>query len=67
MTKKVCRLFAYFGATLGLVLILLYIWIAPLLAAFGGFLVKTDDPTPTAAVVFLSTGVEYYPRLIEAA
>ena len=40
---------------------------APLLAALGGFLVKTDDPTPAEAVVVLSTGVEYYPRLIEAA
>jgi hypothetical protein len=67
MIKKVCRLFAYFRATLGLVRILLYIGIAPRLAVFGGFLMKTDDPTPTEAVGVLSTGVEYYRRLIEAA
>ncbi len=37
------------------------------MSALGGFLVIHDSPTSSEAVVVLSTGIEYYPRLQEAA
>ncbi|NIO08269.1 MAG: hypothetical protein GTO40_09790 [Deltaproteobacteria bacterium] len=37
------------------------------MSSLGRFLVRSDNPTQVDAVVVLSTGVEYYPRLIEAA
>lgn len=61
------RRLAYFAAAVCLALALLYFSLGPLLAALGGFLVRSDDPRPVEAVIVLSTGVEYYPRLIEAA
>ncbi len=38
-----------------------------ILGSIGRFPVHDDPPTPSDAVVVLYTGVEYYPRLIEAA
>jgi uncharacterized SAM-binding protein YcdF (DUF218 family) len=38
-----------------------------ILSAMGNFLVLDENPVQTDAVVVLNTGVEYYPRLIEAA
>lgn len=38
-----------------------------LLSAAGRFPVHRDAPAPSDAVVVLNTGVEYYPRLMEAA
>ena len=61
------RRLVYFAVAACLALAVLYFSLGALLAALGGFLVKSDDPTPVQAVVVLSTGVEYYPRLIEAA
>ncbi len=59
--------FFYFTVAACLAMALVYFSLGALLAALGGFLVRTDNPTPVDAVVVLSTGVEYYPRLIEAA
>ncbi len=39
----------------------------PILTEIGEFLVRTDTPVPAEAAVVLSTGIEYYPRLIESA
>jgi uncharacterized SAM-binding protein YcdF (DUF218 family) len=39
----------------------------PILCCIGKFPVFDEQPTPSDAVVVLYTGVEYYPRLIEAA
>lgn len=45
----------------------LYFSLGALLTTAGSFLVLEDGAEPSEAVVVLSTGVEYYPRLIEAA
>lgn len=37
------------------------------LTALGHFLIRNDNPSPVQATVVLATGVDYYPRLIEAA
>ncbi len=51
-----------------LVLVALLIWAAPYgLSALGGFLVVDDAPRRSDAVIVLSTGIEIYPRFIEAA
>jgi uncharacterized SAM-binding protein YcdF (DUF218 family) len=43
-------------------------WFAtPILCSIGKFPVYEEHPAPSDAVVVLYTGVEYYPRLIEAA
>ena len=39
----------------------------PILCSIGEFPVYDENPVPSDAVVVLYTGVEYYPRLIEAA
>ncbi len=50
-----------------LVALILYFLSVPILTALGEFLVRTDEPSSSDAVVVLSTGIEYYPRLMEAA
>ena len=67
MTRDKARRRAIIAVGIGLVLLLLYLSFGFFLSALGGFLVKTDEPTHSEAIVVLSTGVEYYPRLIEAA
>lgn len=49
------------------VLALFYFFGAMLLGMAGRFLVMDEKPEPSQAVVVLSTGVDYYPRLMEAA
>jgi len=49
------------------VLLLLLLAARPLLATAGHFLVRDDAPPHSDAAVVLATGIEYYPRLIEAA
>ncbi|MEW6673297.1 MAG: YdcF family protein [Thermodesulfobacteriota bacterium] len=44
-----------------------YLFSAPVLTAIGGFIVVDDVPVRSDAIVVLNSGVEYYPRLIEAA
>ncbi|MCG6862915.1 MAG: YdcF family protein [Chromatiaceae bacterium] len=51
---------------LGLVIAGLAVW-RWVLPALGAFLVADNQPRSADAVVVLSTGVDYYPRLIEAA
>lgn len=45
---------------------LIYIFWGVILCGLGRFLVLDEDPAPSDAVVVLNTGVEYYPRLLEA-
>jgi uncharacterized SAM-binding protein YcdF (DUF218 family) len=49
------------------VLLLFYLLSGPILRKAGAFLVVDDVPVRSDAVVVLNTGVEYFPRLIEAA
>ncbi len=46
---------------------LLYIFSGKILSFMGNVLVKDQKPVKSEAVIVLSTGIEYYPRLIEAA
>jgi len=48
-------------------LIFLLIFSGEILSGIGGFLVFDDPPVKSEAVVVLNTGMEYYPRLMEAA
>ncbi len=47
--------------------LLLYFLSGPIMIMVGEFLVQSDEPARSDAVVVLSTGIEYYPRLMEAA
>lgn len=47
--------------------LLLYFLSGPIMIMVGEFLVQADEPAHSDAVVVLSTGIEYYPRLMEAA
>ena len=67
MAKGKHRALVYAAAALLLIAALLYFFLGPVLSAAGGFLVLDDGPAPSEAVVVLSTGIGYYPRLIEAA
>lgn len=50
-----------------LLIVLPLIFLKPLLTTAGRWLVVSDPPTSADAVVVLNTGVEIYPRLIQAA
>ncbi len=67
MAKNKTRGVIYAAAAALLTLVVLYFFLGAVLAAAGRFLVLEDQPAPAEAVVVLSTGIEYYPRLIEAA
>lgn len=59
-TLYLCLLVLLFAAVM-------YIFSGTLLTGMGKFLVVDETPTASDAVVVLNTGIEYYPRLIEAA
>lgn len=48
-------------------LFLLFIFSHSILSGFGHLLIVDDKPIHSDVVVVLSTGIDYYPRLIEAA
>ncbi len=50
-----------------LCIILVVVFHRPVLRSIGGFLIVEDDSVHSDAIVVLHTGVEYFPRLIEAA
>ena len=52
---------------IAVLVISIYILSTPILNAIGQLLVIDDKPIKSDAVVVLNTGLEYYPRLIEAA
>ncbi|MFC1815084.1 YdcF family protein [Thermodesulfobacteriota bacterium] len=57
----------YLGLMALLLAAVLYIFSGTLLTGTGKFLVVDETPAASDAVVVLNTGIEYYPRLIEAA
>lgn len=61
--KKLRNLLLFFL----LFIALLYYFSGTILTRFGKFLVFDEQPSLSDAVVVLNTGMEYYPRLIEAA
>lgn len=61
--KKVLYLLAFFLFFVSL----FYFFSGTILTRLGNFLVFDEQPSTSDAVVILNTGMEYYPRLIEAA
>ncbi|MFC1489008.1 YdcF family protein [Thermodesulfobacteriota bacterium] len=57
----------YFVVPFLLLLILLYTFHRPVLVFLGEWVVHDEMPVKSDAVVVLSTGIEVYPRLIQAA
>jgi uncharacterized SAM-binding protein YcdF (DUF218 family) len=45
----------------------LFLFATPLLRTIGSLIVVDDPPAASDAIVILNTGIEYYPRLIQAA
>ena len=52
---------------IGALAVLIFLISGPVLSLMGEWLVRDEAPVPSDVVVVLNTGVEYYPRLIEAA
>ena len=65
--KRTIRRFSVFVLALALFFLLLWLFSGPILGQFGQFLIRDQKPVASYAIVVLDTGVEYYPRLIEAA
>jgi uncharacterized SAM-binding protein YcdF (DUF218 family) len=65
--SSIKRKVLYFGILLLFVAWLLYLSSSMIMIRLGDFLVLDEEPVPSDAVVVLCSGVEYYPRLIEAA
>ena len=61
------RRFFAFILILAVILAALYLLSGPILTLAGRWLVLDEKPVKSDAVVVLYTGVDYYPRLIEAA
>jgi uncharacterized SAM-binding protein YcdF (DUF218 family) len=64
--KKIKRLLLYIFLIFALIF-LLYLISGRLFRGLGEFLVFDERPSPSDAIVVLLSGIEYYPRLIEAA
>lgn len=62
--KSTAKRLAYLAATMGIMILAVRLWLLP---AMGRFLVVEEAPAQADAAVVLNTGVEYYPRLMEAA
>jgi uncharacterized SAM-binding protein YcdF (DUF218 family) len=65
--KRTIRRFSIFVLALGVFFFLLWLFSGPILSQLGQFLICDQKPVASDAIVVLNTGVEYYPRLIEAA
>lgn len=59
--------YLYLGIFTILFVALLYIFSENILTSIGDFLILNEKPVHSDAVVVLSTGMAYYPRLMEAA
>ena len=57
----------YVGLIILILAAALYVFSSPILTCIGKFPVVDEEPVLSDAVVVLNTGMEYYPRLIEAA
>ena len=57
-----------YAGLIGLMVLMVLVIFGPyILTAAGQWLVVSDDPAQSDAIIVLNTGVEIYPRLIEAA
>ena len=65
--KRTIRRFSVFALALAIFVLLFWLFSGPVLRQLGQFLICDEKPVASDAVVVLNTGVEYYPRLIEAA
>ena len=65
--KSTIRRFSVFLLALAVFFLLLWLFSVPILGRLGQFLILDEEPVASDAIVVLNTGVEYYPRLIEAA
>ena len=65
--KSTIRRFSIFVLALAVFFLLLWFFSGPILGQLGQFLICDQKPVASDAIVVLNTGVEYYPRLIEAA
>ncbi len=65
--KRTIRRFFVFVLALAVFFLLLWLFSGLILTQLGQFLICDEKPGVSDAVVVLNTGVEYYPRLIEAA
>lgn len=67
MKRNVARRFFGFLFFAGGLVFLLYMVSPPFLTFAGRWLVLDEEPVASDAIVVLNTGVDFYPRLIEAA
>ena len=67
MTKKIAKRRLLLLSALLLLIVSVVILSGPMLRLIGGLIIVDDPPTPSDAIVVLNTGMEYYPRLIQAA
>ena len=65
--SSIKRKVLYFGIAFFFSALFLYLSSSMIMTRLGEFLILDEEPVPSDAVVVLCTGVEYYPRLIEAA
>ncbi len=65
--SSIKRKVLYFGIAFLFIALFLYLSSSMIMTRLGDFLVLDEEPVPSDAVVVLCSGVEYYPRLIEAA
>lgn len=65
--KRTIKRFSVFVLALAIFVFLFWLFSGTILAQLGQFLILDEKPVVSDAVVALNTGVEYYPRLIEAA
>lgn len=61
------RKFLHITLSIVFLVLALYIFSGMILTSLGEFLVVDEEPIHSDAVVVLNTGMEYYPRLVEAA
>jgi len=67
IAKRPIRRFSFFVLALAVFFLLLWFFSGPILSGVGQFLICDENPVASDAIVVLNTGMEYYPRLIEAA
>ena len=65
--KRTMRRFSVFVLVFAIFIILFWLFSGTVLSRVGQLLILDQKPTASDAVVVLCTGVEYYPRLVEAA
>ena len=65
--KRTIKRFSVFVLVSAIFLLFLWLFSGAILSGIGQFLILDQKPVASDVVVVLNTGMEYYPRLIEAA